>query len=158
MANVVNKTTMQLVLSANTPDYPSADWLHDPASLGSLIAANVPSRYWKLSGDDIAEMSQSEKDAVDSALAAEQLTADRESALSSYDTRRDYAILIRAVVLEVLGQINANSGKYNDLLTWLSTQAQLTQRAQLSGFVASQPTASQARTAILQRVDAGEVD
>jgi hypothetical protein len=67
MADVVNKTTMQLLRSVNTPDYPSADWLISPAGLATLLSGGIPSRYWKLTGagDDIEEMTTAEKAAVD---------------------------------------------------------------------------------------------
>jgi len=66
---VVNKTTMEVIRRAHTPDFPTADFLHAPAGLAALEAAETPSKYWKVSGDglDIEEKTQAEKDAQDAA-------------------------------------------------------------------------------------------
>ena len=68
MSTVVNKTTFQVLDSVNTPDFPTADWLINPAGLDALIAASVPTRYWKLisGGTDVGEMTVLEKAVVDS--------------------------------------------------------------------------------------------
>lgn len=65
MANVLNRTTKQYITSANTPDYPTADWIINPDLSG---VSGVPSKYWKITGDVVTEMNQTEKDAVDAAL------------------------------------------------------------------------------------------
>ena len=73
MANAIRKTpdangVYQYVMSMNTPDYPSADWEHNPDTSG---VSGVSRNYWKYDGTNVvAEMSQPEKDAVDAALAA----------------------------------------------------------------------------------------
>jgi len=64
MSNVLNRNTKQLLTSVNTPDYPDPPWLQSP-DLSSV--SGVPNKYWKLTGDTITEMDQSEKDAVDQA-------------------------------------------------------------------------------------------
>ena len=65
MATVLNKNTMELRRSVNTPDYPSKDWIVNP----DLSAVeSVPRKYWKLSGNDVVEMNQSEKDAKDASM------------------------------------------------------------------------------------------
>lgn len=66
MADVINRTTKAYLRSVNTPDYPTADWIVNP-DLSSLV--EVPQKYWKVVGDTVVEMDQSEKDAVDAALA-----------------------------------------------------------------------------------------
>lgn len=68
MANVVNRATAQPLFSVNTPDYPSQDWLINPPGLETLISGNVPPYYWKVSGEDVVEMSPGEKATVDAAL------------------------------------------------------------------------------------------
>lgn len=65
MATVVNRTTFQIINSANTPDYDPLLWLINPPGLDTLLSAAVSVRYWKVVGDDLAEMTQVEKDAVD---------------------------------------------------------------------------------------------
>jgi hypothetical protein len=68
MSTVVNKTTFQVLTGVNTPDFPTASWLINPAGLAALLAGSVPTRYWKLiSGDtDVGEMTALEKAVVDS--------------------------------------------------------------------------------------------
>lgn len=69
MANVVNRTTVEYIKSVNTPDYSPAEWIINP-DLSALD--DVPHRYWKVVGDDVVEMDQAEKDAVDAAIAEKQ--------------------------------------------------------------------------------------
>lgn len=74
MATVVNRTTKQICHSANTPDYPTADWIINP-DLTALTG--IASKYWNISGDAITEMTQAEKDQVDlDARAASDAAAD----------------------------------------------------------------------------------
>ena len=51
-----------------------AGWLLEPASLDSL--ADVPVKYWKIVGNDVAEMTQAEKDAVDAQILDDKRNAD----------------------------------------------------------------------------------
>jgi len=62
MATVLNRTTKQLIGSANTPDYPLVGWIIEP-DLSAV--AGVPVKYWIITDDIISEMSQPEKDVVD---------------------------------------------------------------------------------------------
>lgn len=64
MSNVINRTTLQYLTKVNTPDYPTEDWIINPdlSALGS-----VDSKYWKIDGDSVIEMSQAEKDVADAA-------------------------------------------------------------------------------------------
>lgn len=64
MADVLNRTTKQLLRSVNSPDYDPADWIINPDLSG---VSGVPVVYWKIDGDTVSEMSQAEKDAVDAA-------------------------------------------------------------------------------------------
>lgn len=75
MATVVDRTTtgtppvgsgtVRVLLSVHTPDYPVANWIHNP-DLSALAA--VAQVYWKVVGDLVQEMIPAEKDAVDLAL------------------------------------------------------------------------------------------
>tara|TARA_Y100000310_G_C20692581_1_gene823308 strand:- start:2069 stop:2794 length:726 start_codon:yes stop_codon:yes gene_type:complete len=49
-------------LSVNTPDYPLAIWVVNPDLSG---VSDVAPLYWKVVGDSVLEMDQSEKDAAD---------------------------------------------------------------------------------------------
>lgn len=66
MADVLNRSTMTFIKSVNTPDYDPAEWLINP-DLSAV--AGVPVKYWKIdANDNVVEMTQAEKDAVDSSL------------------------------------------------------------------------------------------
>ncbi len=65
MADVLNRTTKEQRFSVHTPDYSVVDWIINPDLSGVI---GVPVKYWKIDGDVVSEMNQSEKDAVDSAL------------------------------------------------------------------------------------------
>lgn len=64
MANVLNRTSLEYLPSVNTPDYPEAAWIRNP---DLTAVANCPKKHWKIVGDDVVEMTQAEKDAVDAA-------------------------------------------------------------------------------------------
>ena len=65
MANVINRTTLEYRTSVNTPDFPTENWIINP-DLSNLV--NVPSKYWKISGELVLEMNTSEKAVVDQAF------------------------------------------------------------------------------------------
>ncbi len=67
MADVINRTTLELRLSVNTPDFPKAAWIHNP---NLAPVRSVPKKYWKIRNDDVVEMGAGEKAAVDAAEAA----------------------------------------------------------------------------------------
>ena len=65
MANVLHRTNLWYLESVNTPDYSTDDWIINP---DLSILEGVPKRYWKVVGDNVLEMDQSEKDVVDLAV------------------------------------------------------------------------------------------
>ena len=96
MANVLNRTTKQFLVSVNTPDFPVGQWIIEP-DLSAV--AGFSSIYWIITGDMVTLMSQPERDAVDAA----NLVAQRDSAVSAVD---DLENLTRAVVLVIKDEIN----------------------------------------------------
>ncbi len=62
MANVLNRLTKEQLYSVNTGDYQTADWIINP-NLSAV--SGIPSKYWKITGDVVSEMSQEEKEVVD---------------------------------------------------------------------------------------------
>jgi hypothetical protein len=62
MANVIHKTSLQYLESVNTPEFPIDDWIINPDLSG---LEGIAKRYWKVVGDNVVEMDQSEKDVVD---------------------------------------------------------------------------------------------
>jgi hypothetical protein len=62
MAHILNRTTKQLLNSINTPDYSEDDWIINP----DLSAVeNIPVDYWKIEGNSVIGMNESEKEAID---------------------------------------------------------------------------------------------
>ena len=76
MANVVDRNftgtapvgsgPVSLLRSVNTPDYPAVDWIIGP----DLSTLTLASRYWKLVGDTVQDMTPAEVAAVQAADAA----------------------------------------------------------------------------------------
>ncbi len=62
MAVVVNRTTVEGIGGVNKANYPLEGWLHNP-DLSAL--QDVDSKYWKVTGETVVEMTQAEKDAAD---------------------------------------------------------------------------------------------
>lgn len=75
MADVLNRTTLELRQSVHTPDFDPADWLIAP-DLSAV--AEVAPRYWKLEGDSVVPMTRVERDAVDAQRLADAKTQRRE--------------------------------------------------------------------------------
>lgn len=59
MASVLNRTTLQFIPSANTPDYPESEWIINP---DLSYVEGVDKKYWVLYGDSIREMSDEAKE------------------------------------------------------------------------------------------------
>ena len=59
MASVLNRTTKQFIASANTPNYPTASWIHNP---DMSAVAGVALREWLIDGDTVRQMTATEKD------------------------------------------------------------------------------------------------
>lgn len=65
MSDVLNRTTKEQKFSVHTPNYSVVDWIINPDLSGVV---GVPVKYWKITGDVVSEMNQSEKDVVDAVL------------------------------------------------------------------------------------------
>lgn len=61
MATVVNKTTLELRQSVNTPDYSADDWFINPT------LPLVDRRYWTVADGQLVAMTEQEQAAVDAA-------------------------------------------------------------------------------------------
>lgn len=98
MATVVNRTTFKVVESANSPDYDPTAWIilsrdRDNSDFNALVGGGVPSRYWKVDKDRLAEMDATEKAAADSAATAK---ADADKAAYETDVKAEAQALIDA--------------------------------------------------------------
>ena len=106
MATVLNRTTKQLIVSANTPDYPPAAWIIDP---NLAAVAGFHSKYWNITGDVVTLMNQTQRDAVDTA----ELVASRDNSANRIDDIED---VVRALALALLDELNLHSTRQVQLL------------------------------------------
>ncbi len=72
MASALQKSTMIYRESVNTPDYDNDEWILNP-DLSAVTG--VPRKYWKLSGNEIIEMTAEEKAVVDQPSSKEKVNA-----------------------------------------------------------------------------------
>ena len=105
MATVLNRTTKRLIESANTPDYPPADWIHNP-DLSAVTGFS--SIYWIITGDVVSLMSQAERDAVDAAV----VEASRDETVNRVDNIED---VLRASLLMILDELNLHADQLNQI-------------------------------------------
>lgn len=103
MATVLNRTTKHLIVSANTPDYPVAEWIIDP-NLSAVTG--FPSKYWTISGDVVSLLDQAGRDAIDLA----ELNAARDATAATMDAVENW---MRAFALVVLDEFNAHTTNIN---------------------------------------------
>ena len=99
MAAVLHRTTKQYLASANTPDYPLADWIHNP-DLSAV--AGFDSRYWTISGDTVTLMDAAARSAVDSA----QVEQARDGDVSVFDAPE---AVLRQFVAILVDELNAHA-------------------------------------------------
>ena len=98
MAVVWNKTTGELIVSVNTPDYDPIDWIIDPDFAAVL---GQPQKYWRLNTNPVELLTVPEQQAVDAAIDAAILQSNRDEALR----RRDVDISTRATFGELAFQL-----------------------------------------------------
>ena len=66
MSTVVNRSTLQVKVSADPAEHDPSEWLIDP------ILPDAPKRYWIVEGDNIREATEEEKGPIDVEYLAEQ--------------------------------------------------------------------------------------
>ncbi len=106
MATVLNRTTKQLLTSANTPDYPVLDWIIEP-NLSAVEGR--PAKYWLINGDVVTLASQAARDAIDAAI----LSAARDAVAAAMDATED---VIRAFALTLLDELNLHATRVTAIL------------------------------------------
>ncbi len=106
MSTVLNRTTKQLLISANTPDYPTQDWIINP-DLSAV--AGFASKYWTISGDAVSLMNQAARDAVDAA----ELNAARDAVADRLQAAED---TLAAFALVLLDEMNLHAARVTAIL------------------------------------------
>lgn len=146
MADVINRTTLQFLPSANTLDYPDPPWKINP---DMSAVAGVPQKYWKWDAilDRPAEMTAPEKASLDSA----QTNAARDAAVSQLDELENF---MRAVVQVLRDELNLHADKMNAILTAIDTSTNYATLKTNIGLVADYPqrTLVQLRTSIRNKL------
>ena len=66
MSTVVNKSTLQVKVSADPAEHDPSEWLIDPT------LPDAPKRHWIVEGDDLREATEEEKGPIDVEYLAEQ--------------------------------------------------------------------------------------
>jgi hypothetical protein len=144
MAAVLHRTTKQYLPSANTPDYPTQDWIHNPDLSGVI---GFDSRYWIITGDVVTLMSQAQRDALNASL----LAAARDALVNQLSNLED---LQRAFMLVVLDELNLHADKINAILTAIDNGANIgavkTNILAITDY--PQRTAAQLRTSIRNKL------
>lgn len=120
LGKVINRTTKEIKVPVHTPDYSVTDWIVDP----DLSAVDgVPVKYWKITGDVISGMDQSEKDAVDLA-AVPAAKANKKKSLKgrsdSFIESQGYTSSIKERFLSMYAEGKLNRVKYiQPFIDWL---------------------------------------
>ena len=102
MANVLSRKTLAYSKSVNTPEYPVAEYIHNPDMSG---VEGVPQQYWKLVGDAPAGMSAPEKAVVDQAV--------KDAAVAAFEAQMQsdpVYIALMAVIEDALNEIRVAAG------------------------------------------------
>lgn len=115
MATVLNRTTKQLIPSANTPDYPAAQWIIEP-NLSAVVGQ--PAKYWTITGDVVTLMNAGERAAVDAA----ELNVSRDATAATMDAMENW---MRAFALACLDEFNLHATRQRALLTAIDNNATL---------------------------------
>lgn len=144
--NVIHRTTLQFIASANEPDFPEPTWKWDPDMSQVLGLAR---NYWKW--DPVAERPVPMTAGEQSAVNAAKLAASRDAAAA---TLTQVENVLRAVFLIILDEFNLHTAKVNSILTAIDANATL---ANIRTAIAAIPdlsarTEQQLRTAIRNRM------
>ncbi len=105
MANVFRRARPEYLISVNTPDFPAVDWAINP---NVAAATPRPVRYWFLTGAidalgfEIVELvDAAARAAIDAALLAARVAANKDADKREFDDRRVLRALTEVVRREV---------------------------------------------------------
>jgi len=145
MASLVNTSTLEIVRSVNTPEYPAPWTVVSEANAATWSA--IQQKYRKWVTDHVEEMSAGEKTAADAAL----LSAARDAAAAQLQQVED---IQRAFMLQVLDEFNLHAEKINAILTAIDNGATLAQVKSGIAAIVDYParTEAQLRTAIRNKL------
>lgn len=141
MASMVNTTTLDILLSADTPKL-TAPWVVVSRANAETWSA-IAQKYRKWVTDHVEEMTALEKATVDGAL----LDSQREATTAQFDNVEG---ALRASLLTILDELNAHALKMNAILDAIDNGATLAQVKANIAAVSDYPqrTVQQMRNAI----------
>jgi len=153
MPNYLHRTTKVYQTSVSTIDLiePVGNYIQDP-DLTAVVG--FPSIYWTITGDIVTLMTQGQRDAVDAAILADQITDEKTQAEVIHDLSSADSRALRAVVLLLVDELNSLRTQWRDFQTVVDAAANL---GAMKTGVAGLPTLndrtySQARTAIGNKI------
>ena len=119
MANVVRRADIILLRSVNTPDFQEPTYKLVTSAEADVIQL-IPVKYRKFdAGDNVVEMSQAEKDAVDAAEIAANVTAVKTETIANIDIPRESGepvpLAYRALIQNANRRINYLTNRVEEL-------------------------------------------
>lgn len=153
MPNYLHRTSKQYLTSRSPADLDEqeANYIQDP-DLSAVVG--FPSIYWTITGDIVTLMTQGERDAVDAAILADQITDEKTQAEAIHDLTSADSRALRSIVLLLVDELNSLRTQWRDFQTVVDAAANL---GAMKTGVAGLPTLndrtySQARTAIGNKI------
>ena len=153
MPNYLHRTSKQYLTSRSPADLDEqeANYIQDP-DLTAVVG--FQSIYWTITGDIVTLMTQGERDAVDAAILADQITDEKTQAEAIHDLTSADSRALRSIVLLLVDELNSLRTQWRDFQTAVASSSNL---AALKTEVAAMPTLNdrtyqQARTAIGNKI------
>ncbi len=118
MSTVVNKVTLEVKVSVNTPEYPPSDWLINPT------IPDAPKRYWIVEGDGLREATEEEKGPIDVEYLAQQKESRIQELREQYEDALDSRYKTRTLLYASYLLTKAMASMEEETVEYLSGLAQ----------------------------------
>ena len=148
MADVIHRTTLQFLPSANTPLYPEPEWKHNP---DMTQVVGVARRFWKWDAGTERPIPQTAGEQAATIAAA--LDAQRDAALAAQvDNVED---VLRQVVVLFVAEFNAHTDRTNAILDAIDGASNLSGLKTAIGAITDLPTRTLAQLRTIIRAGMG---
>ncbi len=118
MSTVVNRVTLEVKVSVNTPEYPPSDWLINPT------IPDAPKRYWIVEGDGLREATEEEKGPIDVEYLAQQKESRIQELREQYEDALDSRYKTRTLLYASYLLTKAMASMEEETVEYLSSLAQ----------------------------------
>ena len=118
MSTVVNRSTLQVKVSVNTPEYDPSEWLIDPS------LPDAPKRYWIVEGDDLREATDEEKSPINAEYLAEQKEARKQELREQYNEALESRYQTRTLLYASYLLTKAMASMNDEAVEYLASLAQ----------------------------------